>query len=108
VLDAAPTAEPLFLAETGKRPIVASAPMRARSCVASWSENVAPGGSFVASGSMTCGTASQIRWLKAGSDIYALSRHLGHTSVRTTEIYLGYLTEEERTGVAQTGSQNAA
>jgi len=57
---------------------------------------------------MTCGTASQIRWLKAGSDIYALSRHLGHTSVRTTEIYLGYLTEEERTGVAQTGSQNAA
>jgi integrase/recombinase XerD len=36
-----------------------------------------------------------IRWLKAGGDIYRLSRHLGHTSVKTTEIYLGYLTNDE-------------
>ena len=36
-----------------------------------------------------------IRWLKAGGDIYRLSRHLGHTSVSTTEIYLRYLTEDE-------------
>jgi integrase/recombinase XerD len=36
-----------------------------------------------------------IRWLKGGGDIYRLSRHLGHTSVKTTEIYLGYLTDDE-------------
>jgi integrase len=36
-----------------------------------------------------------VRWLKAGGDIYRLSRHLGHTSVSTTEIYLRYLTEDE-------------
>ncbi|MEI8397403.1 MAG: site-specific integrase [Rhodospirillaceae bacterium] len=29
--------------------------------------------------------------LKAGRDIYALSRHLGHSSVKTTEIYLGHV-----------------
>jgi integrase len=36
-----------------------------------------------------------IRWLKSGGDIYRLSRHLGHTSVLTTERYLRYLTDEE-------------
>jgi integrase len=46
-----------------------------------------------------------IRWLKAGGDIYALSRHLGHSSVKTTEGYLAYLTEEERQKVAQMGAQ---
>lgn len=35
--------------------------------------------------------AFAVRWLQAGGDIYALSRHLGHTSVKTTEIYLGYV-----------------
>lgn len=40
-----------------------------------------------------------IRWLKAGGDIYRLSRHLGHTSVKTTEIYLGYLTDDEQEAV---------
>jgi len=40
-----------------------------------------------------------IRWLKAGGDIYGLSRHLGHSSIKTTELYLGYLTEEERQSV---------
>lgn len=34
--------------------------------------------------------AFAVRWLLAGGDIYALSRHLGHTSVKTTEIYLAY------------------
>jgi integrase/recombinase XerD len=29
-----------------------------------------------------------IRSLRAGMDICSLSRHLGHTSVKTTEIYL--------------------
>jgi integrase len=32
-----------------------------------------------------------VRWLLAGGDIYGLSKHLGHTSVKTTEIYLAYL-----------------
>ena len=27
--------------------------------------------------------------------IYALSKHLGHTSVKTTEIYLAFLTPEK-------------
>lgn len=35
--------------------------------------------------------AFAVRWLVAGGDIYALSRHLGHTSVKTTEIYLAWL-----------------
>lgn len=34
-----------------------------------------------------------IDWLKAGGDIYRLSRHLGHSSVKTTEIYLGHVGE---------------
>jgi len=49
-----------------------------------------------------------VRWLKAGGDIYRLSRHLGHTSVKTTEIYLRALTDDELDrvmGVAQTGAQ---
>jgi integrase/recombinase XerD len=45
-----------------------------------------------------------IRWLKAGGNIYNLSRHLGHSSVKTTEIYLGFLTASEREG-AQRGTQ---
>ena len=32
-----------------------------------------------------------IRALRNGWDIYALSKHLGHSSVKTTEIYLGYV-----------------
>ena len=32
-----------------------------------------------------------IEYLRAGGDIYKLSRILGHTSVKTTEIYLGYV-----------------
>lgn len=40
-----------------------------------------------------------IRALQAGMSIYSLSRHLGHTSVKTTEIYLGYLAFSEQAGV---------
>jgi integrase len=36
-----------------------------------------------------------IRWLKNGGDIFRLSRHLGHTSVRTTEMYVRHLTDDE-------------
>lgn len=36
-----------------------------------------------------------VDFLKAGGGIYTLQKHLGHTSVQTTEIYLKYLTPEE-------------
>ena len=45
-----------------------------------------------------------IRWLRAGGDIYRLSKHLGHSSVQTTEIYLGYLTEQEQRSLDATGT----
>lgn len=38
-----------------------------------------------------------IRWLNAGGDIYELSRHLGHTSVKTTEqFYLKWMDPDAR------------
>lgn len=37
-----------------------------------------------------------IRWLSAFGNIYKLQRHLGHTSVKTTEIYLAYVGEKEQ------------
>lgn len=40
--------------------------------------------------------------------IYELSRHLGHTSVKTTEIYLAFLTPEEATRAGQAGAQFGA
>lgn len=40
-----------------------------------------------------------IRWLRAGGGIYRLSKHLGHTSVKTTEGYLEHLTAEEQEAV---------
>lgn len=36
-----------------------------------------------------------VDWLKAGGSIYDLQHRLGHTSVKTTEIYLAFLTPEE-------------
>ncbi len=45
-----------------------------------------------------------IRWLKAGGDIYRLSRHLGHTSVKTTEIYLASLTSDELDAIHGNGT----
>jgi integrase/recombinase XerD len=36
-----------------------------------------------------------VEWLRKGGNIYDLSKHLGHTSVKTTEIYLDFLTPEE-------------
>lgn len=35
-----------------------------------------------------------IRWLEAGRSIYTLQKHLGHTSVKTTEIYLDFVAPE--------------
>jgi integrase len=46
-----------------------------------------------------------VRWLKAGGDIYALSRHLGHTSVKTTEVYLRYLAQDSENESAQKAAQ---
>jgi integrase/recombinase XerD len=37
-----------------------------------------------------------VDWLKSGRSIYDLKEHLGHSSVKTTEIYLKYLTPEEK------------
>jgi len=37
-----------------------------------------------------------VNWLKSGRSIYALQQRLGHTSVKTTEMYLAYLTAEEK------------
>jgi len=48
--------------------------------------------------------AFAIRWLRAGGDIYHLSLHLGHTSLKTTEIYLGHLSAREQ-AVAQNRAQ---
>ena len=36
-----------------------------------------------------------VDWLKSGRSIYDLQKRLGHTSVKTTEIYCTYLTSEE-------------
>lgn len=37
-----------------------------------------------------------VEWLKDGRSIYDLQQHLGHSSVSTTEIYLEFLTVEEK------------
>lgn len=37
-----------------------------------------------------------VNWLKSGRSIYILQQRLGHTSVKTTEIYLEFLTPEEK------------
>lgn len=40
-----------------------------------------------------------VDWLKAGRSIYDLQHRLNHRSIKTTEIYLEYLTEDERHSV---------
>jgi len=37
-----------------------------------------------------------LQWLKDGRSIYDLQDRLGHTSIKTTEMYLKYLIPEER------------
>jgi integrase/recombinase XerD len=46
--------------------------------------------------------------LREGMDIYTLSRHLGHTSVKTTEIYLEFLSPEQADSVKSGSAQNTA
>jgi integrase/recombinase XerD len=51
-----------------------------------------------------------VQWLKGGRSIYVLQQRLGHTSVKTTEMYLAYLTAEEKQvvifGRSQAGTKN--
>ncbi|MDA9521674.1 integrase [Bradyrhizobium sp. CCBAU 11434] len=53
-----------------------------------------------------------VLWLKSGRSIYILQQRLGHTSVKTTEMYLAYLTPEEKQrvmlGRTQTGSNSGS
>jgi hypothetical protein len=37
-----------------------------------------------------------VNWLKCGRSIHVLQQRLGHTSVKTTEMYLAYLTPEQK------------
>jgi integrase/recombinase XerD len=37
-----------------------------------------------------------VDWLRSGSSLYDLQQRLGHTSIKTTEIYLAHLTPEEK------------
>jgi integrase/recombinase XerD len=45
--------------------------------------------------------------LRGGMSIYALSKHLGHTSVKTTEIYLNFLTSEEADSARESAQKPA-
>jgi integrase/recombinase XerD len=53
-----------------------------------------------------------VNWLKSGRSIYVLQQRLGHTSVKTTEMYLEYLTAEEqhkvKFGTAPAGSNSGS
>ena len=46
-----------------------------------------------------------VDWLKAGKSIYDLKERLGHESIKTTELYLKFLTTEEARAVKYAGSQ---
>ena len=49
-----------------------------------------------------------VQWLKDGRSIYDLQHRLGHTSIKTTEMYSEYLTpEEQRTVKERTGTKTA-
>jgi len=50
--------------------------------------------------------AFAVRALRAGMSIYALSQYLGHTSVKTTEIYLAHVTSEEAAIARDEGVQD--
>jgi len=49
-----------------------------------------------------------VEYLRNGGSIYDLSKILGHTSVKTTEIYLEFLTPEEVERAKRGSAQNAA
>jgi integrase/recombinase XerD len=45
-----------------------------------------------------------VDWLKAGLSIYDLQQRLGHSSIKTTEIYLDFVTAEEKRAAMYGGS----
>lgn len=47
-----------------------------------------------------------VDWLKSGRSIYDLQQRLGHASIKTTEIYLQFLTPEEKRVAMAAGPQN--
>jgi len=47
-----------------------------------------------------------VEWLKSGKSIYDLQKRLGHTSIKTTEMYLEFLTPEEQRTVKQEGTKS--
>jgi integrase/recombinase XerD len=53
-----------------------------------------------------------VNWLKNGRSIYVLQQRLGHTSVKTTEMYLEYLTADEqhraKFGTAPAGTKSGS
>lgn len=49
-----------------------------------------------------------VEWLKSGGSIYDLQQHLGHRSIKTTEIYLAYLTPAEAAAAKRGTAQNPA
>ncbi len=49
-----------------------------------------------------------VEQLRTGRGLYDLSKHLGHTSVKTTEIYLAFLTPEQAGAAKSTSAQIAA
>ena len=51
---------------------------------------------------------SAVDWLKSGRSLYDLQKRLGHTSIKTTEIYLDFLTPEEQRIVKGEAAQSAA
>jgi integrase/recombinase XerD len=46
--------------------------------------------------------------LRAGRGLCDLSKHVGHTSVKTTEIYLAFLTPGQAEAAKSASAQNAA
>jgi integrase/recombinase XerD len=46
-----------------------------------------------------------VEWLKSGRSIYDLQKRLGHTSIKTTEMYLEFLTPDEQRVVTLTGTK---
>ena len=46
-----------------------------------------------------------MNWLKSGRSIYDLQHRLGHEPIKTTEIYLKFLTPEEQRAVKYAGPQ---
>lgn len=92
-LEGVPEAGPLFLAKSGQpyRNFAANAARIMR-------ELAAEDKDFVPFRIHDLRHGFAIRWLRNGGNIYHLSIHLGHSSIKTTEMYLLYLSASQRAG----------